>query len=175
MEKTKPTAAILAAIAAICVPFSAQAELPQANCFAAQLLEEHNDARDQVGVPRLEWSQRLARQAQGWAQQLASENRMRHSTQDQRAQAGENLWMGSAGYYGADVMIGAFVDERRYFRPGTFPRVSTTGQWADVAHYTQVIWRETREVGCAVARNDEHDFLVCRYWPAGNTYDRPVY
>ncbi|KLI64105.1 hypothetical protein AAV99_09315 [Aurantiacibacter marinus] len=156
-------------------PIAAQAERPETNTFAEQLLENHNDARDNVGVPRLEWSQRLARQAQSWAEQLAQEGRMRHSTHEQRAQAGENLWMGSAGYFGADVMIGSFVDERRYFRRGTFPNVSTTGQWSDVGHYTQVIWRETREVGCAVARNDENDFLVCRYWPAGNTYDRPVY
>ena len=35
-------------------------------------------------------------------------------------------------------------------------------------HYTQVVWRNTREVGCAVARNGSDDFLVCRYWPSGN-------
>lgn len=176
MEKGRIIAAFGAAIAVACLsvpPLSASDERP--NSFARQLLEAHNDARDDVGVPPMQWSQRLARQAQDWAEVLASEGRMRHTTQAQREGAGENLWMGAAGYYGADVMVGAFVDERRYFRAGTFPNVSTTGQWRDVGHYTQVIWRDTREVGCAVARGRDNDFLVCRYWPAGNTYDRPVF
>ena len=83
--------------------------------------------------------------------------------------------MGYAGYYGADVMVSGFVAERQYFRNGVFPQVSTTGSWRDVGHYTQVIWRDTQEVGCAVARGETNDFLVCRYWPAGNVYNRSVY
>ena len=100
---------------------------------------------------------------------------MIHANREQRRGAGENLWMGYAGYYGPDVMVGGFVDERQHFRNGTFPQVSQTGNWRDVGHYTQVIWRGTREVGCAVARGETNDFLVCRYWPAGNVYNQPVF
>jgi hypothetical protein len=76
--------------------------------------------------------------------------------------------MGTAGYYSAEDMIGGFVAERGKFKPGKFPAVSRTGKWEDVGHYSQLIWRDTKEVGCAVARNRENDFLVCRYWPGGN-------
>ena len=38
---------------------------------------------------------------------------------------GENLWMGTRGAYSYGEMIGQLVDERRYFRPGRFPAVST--------------------------------------------------
>ena len=134
----------------------------------------NQEARDEVGVPRLEWSHELARDAQQWAQHLARLRRMEHAPRDQRNGQGENLWMGYAGHYGAETMIGAFVDERQHFRNGNFPNVSRTGQWRDVGHYTQVIWRETQQVGCAVARGPTNDFLVCRYWPAGNVYDQPV-
>lgn len=154
------------------MPLAASAERP--NPFAVQLLAEHNAERERVGAPRLQWSGRLAQEAQSWAQLLARKGRMEHATPEQRRGAGENLWMGAAGYYGADVMIGAFIDEKRHFRAGKFPQVSRTGQWRDVGHYTQVIWRDTREVGCAVARGERDDFLVCRYWPAGNTYGAPV-
>jgi hypothetical protein len=78
--------------------------------------------------------------------------------------------MGSAGYFSAEDMIGGFVSERDKFRAGTFPRVSRTGNWADVGHYTQLIWPTTREVGCAVAKGQGNDVLVCRYAPAGNVY-----
>ena len=159
-------------VAAIAAPVIAQSRV---NPFAVDLLEQHNQARDRVGVPRLRWSQKLAREAQGWANELAVKGRMEHADRARLAGSGENLWMGAAGYYGPDTMIGMFVEEQRHYRHDTFPNVSTTGKWRDVGHYTQVIWRDTQEVGCAVARGRADDFLVCRYFPAGNTYGRMAY
>ena len=142
--------------------------------FAAELLDAHNQERARFGAPRLGWSDKLAREAQAWAQQLAREGRMRHASQQERGGAGENLWMGSAGSYSARFMVDAFASEKRHFKPGTFPHVSRTGNWRDVGHFTQVVWHETQQLGCAVARNGRDDFLVCRYWPAGNTYGRKI-
>ena len=76
--------------------------------------------------------------------------------------------MGTSGYFAPERMVGAFVNERRFYQHGKFPEVSSTGKWQDVGHYTQLVWRDTREVGCAVARGTGYDVLVCRYWPAGN-------
>ncbi|RGP40553.1 hypothetical protein BPTFM16_00838 [Altererythrobacter insulae] len=151
----------------------AQEQVPS-NRFAAELLVTHNAERAEFGAPALSWSPKLARDAQAWAQRLANEGRMRHASNDERSGAGENLWMGSAGQYSARYMVEAFASEKRDFRPGTFPHVSQTGNWRDVGHYTQVVWPSTREVGCAVARNERDDFLVCRYWPAGNFYGREI-
>lgn len=138
------------------------------DAFSQGVLAQHNRERDRAGVPRLAWSDRLARDARAWAQRLAGEGWLRHASHGENGGAGENLWMGSAGYYAPESMIDAFLEERRHYRHGTFPNVSRTGNWQDVGHYTQVVWRDTREVGCAVARNARNDFLVCRYWPAGN-------
>ena len=157
---------------AFAVPGGAQSRI---NPFAHALLEEHNAERDRLGVPRLEWSQDLAQQAQRWAVELAKKGRMEHASRDARNGTGENLWMGAAGYYGPETMIGMMVDEKKHFTPGTFPQVSRTGQWRDVGHYTQIIWRETQQVGCAVSKGRTDDFLVCRYWPAGNTYGKKAY
>lgn len=146
------------------------------NPFAQALLAEHNRARGEVGVPPLAWSSKLAGEAQVWADRLASEGRMRHSPKDESGGAGENLWMGSAGYYSPQVMVGAFVDEKRIYQHVPFGTdVSTTGRWQDVGHYTQVVWRGTQEVGCAVAHNASDDFLVCRYFPAGNWWGQVAY
>lgn len=142
--------------------------------FAHRLLEAHNIERDRTGLPRLGWSNQLAQDAQAWAAHLSRNGILEHADSDRRRNMGENLWMGSAGYYSAEDMIGGFLSERGKFRPGTFPQVSRTGNWADVGHYTQIIWPRTTEVGCAVARGGANDFLVCRYNPPGNTVGEKV-
>ncbi len=60
------------------------------------------------------------------------------------------------------------ADEKRLFFPGAFPNVSRTGNWVDVAHYTQMIWKGTTHVGCAIYRDGAWDYLICRYSPPGN-------
>lgn len=171
MKLGRTIAALTASLFALSAAAGVSASLPvraAGNHFEQTLLSEHNRARDEAGVPRLRWSVKLAGEAHGWAQRLASEGWLRHAEHTESRGAGENLWMGSAGYYGPDAMVGAFLDEKRHFLPGPFPRVSRTGRWEDVGHYTQVVWRDTREVGCGAARGAGNDFLVCRYWPAGN-------
>jgi hypothetical protein len=71
-------------------------------------------------------------------------------------------------------MVAAWSDEKRLFFPGAFPNVSRTGRWSDVAHYTQMIWKTTTHVGCAVYRDGEWDYLICRYSPPGNRDGRAV-
>ena len=139
-------------------------------------LDAHNAARAEFGVAPLRWSHDLSHEARVWAERLAREEVLRHASYDERNGRGENLWMGTAGIFSAEQMIGFFVGEQRYFRPGQFPQVSSTGNWADVGHYTQIVWAETREVGCANAQGPRFDVLVCRYWPSGNvigTYIAP--
>ena len=89
---------------------------------------------------------------------------------------GKNLWMGPPGYT-PTIMIAAFGNEKRYFKYGLYPDyVSTTGNWADVGHYTQIIWRTTTSVGCAGATgNDGRYRYVCRYNPPGNWVGSYVY
>ncbi len=143
--------------------------------FSDRLLAAHNDERRRVGVPALRWNAKLAAQAQDYAKKLAKQGALVHAKNAERGGAGENLWAGRAGFYSAEEMIEGMVDEKRHYKSGgNFPQVSRTGKWRDVGHYTQVIWRETTDVGCAVVPGGGNDWLVCRYWPAGNIYGKPV-
>src|SRR6478736_6148289 len=94
-----------------------------ADAFSQRVLTEHNRERDRAGVPRLAWSRALARDAQAWAQKLAGEGWLRHASHAENGGAGENLWMGSAGYYAPETMISSFLEERSLYRPGAFPNV----------------------------------------------------
>ncbi|WP_225906637.1 MULTISPECIES: CAP domain-containing protein [Thermoleptolyngbya] len=142
--------------------------------FVDTMLASHNRYRTELNLPPLRWSDQLAQNAQGWANELAARGgrRLVHS---QGTGEGENLWMGTSGYFSYDDMVAGWGDEKRHFRPGTFPNVSTTGNWADVGHYTQIIWRDTTHVGCALSTAGGNDILVCRYSPPGNYYGRRVY
>ena len=168
----KPLRLMLAIVAVLAIPAKAQAPGVSASSFEGRLLAAHNRERARYGFVALTWSPALAQQAAGWAHDLARRGAFEHSRE--RQGAGENLWMGTSGYYEPEDMIGAFVREGQYFRPGKFPDVSITGNWADVGHYTQLIWPDTKELGCATARNGTNDVLVCRYFPAGNMQGQQI-
>lgn len=147
---------------------------PQASA-AERILAVQNAERARLGVPPLAWSPKLAEEASGYAKVLLSRGALQHSSAADRKGSGENLWMGTAGAWNADAMVGMFLDERRYFRAAAFPDVSLTGNWTDVGHYTQIVWKDTKEVGCAIDSGNGMDVLVCRYFPAGNVFGRPPY
>ena len=133
------------------------------------MLAVHNRARADYGVAALSWNKRLATDAAQYARHMALTGRFAHDPQTGRKpRQGENLWMGTRNAFRYEKMVGLMVDERAQYRPGIFPEVSRTGRWWEVAHYTQLIWPTTKQVGCAMASNRRDDFLVCRYSPAGN-------
>lgn len=129
------------------------------------LVAVHNRYRAEVDVPDLEWSDDIARSAQEWADHLATTNSFGHSS----SSYGENLWTGTAGAFSLEDMVSGWGEEKEFFIANApFPNVSTTGNWADVGHYTQIVWRDTTEVGCAIATGSGRDTLVCQYNPPGN-------
>lgn len=132
-------------------------------------LRLHNDARRRFGVIPLSWNDGLADAATAYARTMAASGVYEHdSTPGRRKLMGENLWRGARGVFSYDVMVGVMVDEDHLFRAGVFPAVSTTGAFHDVAHYTQIVWPTTTEVGCGLASSATTDYFVCRYAPTGN-------
>ena len=55
------------------------------------------------------------------------------------------------------------------------PTSRPRGNWKDAGHYSQLVWRSTREVGCGFASGQGQDFLVCNYAPVGNVMGQPPY
>ena len=133
------------------------------------MISAHNRARRDYGSAPLAWNEALARDAAAYARVMARSERFEHDPQHGRnPRQGENLFQGTRGAYSYSEMIGLLVAEGRFFRPGRFPDVSRTGNWAHVGHYTQIVWPATRFVGCATAAGRRNEYLVCRYFPAGN-------
>lgn len=142
----------------------------------AAMLGGHNAARAAVGVAPIAWDPALVATAQGYADELARTRRFEHAPQPiGMNREGENLWTGTRDAYRYDEMIGHWVAERSDFVNGITPAFSRTGRWEDVAHYSQIVWRGSTRVGCALASNATDDYLVCRYAPPGNVVGERAY
>ncbi|SNS78027.1 Cysteine-rich secretory protein family protein [Sphingomonas laterariae] len=141
-----------------------------------RLLASHNRERAMLGIPPLAWNEGLARDAAAWGRHLTRVGYLVHypdNPNDPDPQ-GENLWAGTRGYYSIEDMVGLWIAEKKNYRAGVFPANSRTNRLDDVAHYTQVMWRSSTDVGCAVVRGRQDDFLVCRYSEGGNVLgERP--
>ncbi|HYD36796.1 MAG TPA: CAP domain-containing protein [Allosphingosinicella sp.] len=152
----------------------AAAALQDLSRLGPRLVALHNRERSAAGAAPLAWHGTLAAAAAAYGPELARRGRLAHSAPATRPGQGENLWMGTRGAYALEEMAGGWAGEKSLFRPGTFPDVSRSGKWRDVAHYTQMIWKGTARVGCAIHSSRDWDFLICRYAPAGNVVGRKV-
>jgi uncharacterized protein YkwD len=156
----------IATLVALALGLSARAHAGPSR--TAQLLAANNAYRANLGLPPLRWSDRLAADAQQWAVHLAEIGQLEHSG------PGQNLAMATAGSESLPQLVDLWGRERAEFSDGDFPDISTTGNWMDVGHYSQMVWKTTREVGCGFAENDGRDVLVCDYDPPGNVMgERP--
>ena len=82
--------------------------------------------------------------------------------------------MGTRHAFSVEAMLASWASEKRMFVAGVFPAVNRKGGWQEVGHYTQMIWPTTQRVGCALAGSSAVEYLVCRYYPAGNVIGTPL-
>jgi hypothetical protein len=132
-----------------------------------EVYKAHNQARYEVGSRPLVWDPVLAAQAASYGPELAQYGRPVHSSRVGRETSRENLLQALPGT-SPKAMVGVWTAEAKYFRNGIFPDVSTTGNWADVGHWTQMVWPATTNLGCAAYQGGQFDWLICRYSPPGN-------
>lgn len=132
-----------------------------------EVYRAHNETRQRFGSQPLVWDPQLAAAAQVYAIHLSRTGRLVHSPRAGRGNSRENLTMGLPGWSGRQ-MVGIWLNERRFFRPGIFPAVTTTNRWSDVSHFTQMVWPTTVTLGCGMADGSGYRWLVCRYAPGGN-------
>jgi len=123
------------------------------------MIEAHGAVRSRVGLPPLAWSNRLAALAQDWANTLLARRKISHR---ENSQYGENIFAISGAAASAAQVVNSWAAESRNYDYRSNKCRGVCG------HYTQIVWRDTKEVGCATARGGGREVWVCNYSPAGN-------
>lgn len=129
-----------------------------ANDLAEEMLNAHNDIRSRIDLPPLQWSEELATYSQKWANSLMTNNRIAHNS---NSPYGENIIATGLGATPTSV-VNEWASESQSY---TYITNTCDGE---CGHYTQLVWRSTREVGCAMAQNNQREIWVCSYDPPGN-------
>jgi pathogenesis-related protein 1 len=141
---------------------------PELSPVSNEIVAAHNSVRSKVGVPPLAWSDELAQVAQNWANRLMASGAFEHS---RTASYGENLLEVSGTGFSSrpSKVVSAWAAESASYQ------YQTNSCFGVCGHYTQIVWRETKSVGCGVAHGDKREIWVCNYAPYGNVIGEKPY
>ncbi len=148
------------------------------------LVAAHNKARHLEGVNNdLHWDKTLEQDAQSYANTLANSGAWEHDPKNHagynNGPYGENLYASTAKPTLEDA-ADAWIKEKRNYHYGKVGDENTCDRGAICGHYTQVMWKETSQVGCAMAKyktgNMKNWYLiVCKYKTPGNYIGQTPY
>ena len=128
---------------------------------AREMLPLHNQFRAARKLKPLVWSDRVAATAQDWANALLMTGQFAHRPKNKY---GENLYEVRGQDATAAKAFEAWASEAKMYDY----KSNTCHQGGPCGHYTQIVWANTRELGCAVARSPSREVWVCNYNPPGN-------
>ena len=135
------------------------------------ITEAHNEIRRAHGVPDLTWDQEMVDISIEWIEHLDLSNNctMEHNWD---SPYGENLFW--ANYETTnELVVESWASEEEFYNYET--NECTPGEMC--GHYTQIVWEETKLVGCAmrVCENDGGFLWMCNYDPIGNIVGQRPY
>ncbi|KFA64535.1 hypothetical protein S40285_06429 [Stachybotrys chlorohalonatus IBT 40285] len=148
-------------VVTVTVPPAIPSEEPQwtaDDLFTSAILNSTNMYRTEHNASDVSWNETLAEFAADYLDDIECD--FEHSG----GPYGENL---AIGYENATASVEAWGNERdEYdFDDGGFE--------AETGHFTQLVWKNTTDVGCDRRLCGERGwYLVCEYWPRGNVVDQ---
>eukprot|EP00927_Polykrikos_kofoidii_P082958 TRINITY_DN8386_c0_g1_i1.p1 TRINITY_DN8386_c0_g1~~TRINITY_DN8386_c0_g1_i1.p1 ORF type:complete len:1843 (-),score=334.00 TRINITY_DN8386_c0_g1_i1:58-5586(-) len=140
---------------------------PDKSLLERGILMRHNLYRCMHGVPKLKWNPSIAENAARWAR--TTRENMEHSATSSRSNIGGFEYVGENIVWGRNMVGSPGVDQwyseilTTTNQEGTIDETNET-LLNHVGHFSQVIWKESTEVGCGTSGM----LLVCQYGPGGN-------
>ncbi|CAI5953810.1 unnamed protein product [Closterium sp. NIES-65] len=138
----------------------------RAQAWADTLRDDYNCGLEHGGMGE------MAERAQAWADTLRDDYNCGLEHGGMGEGEGQNLsGAGPAGWASNSDAVQWWVGEGKWYKrpPAVFPAGCIGGDWGRCGHYTQVIWNNSRQVGCGKAScGEDGDVWACNYYPAGN-------
>lgn len=132
------------------------------NNFIAECLQSHNKYRAKHHSPPLRLNKDLCKIAQSYADRLLATKTFQHSTNKYKGKdLGENLFMVNGKPATGEMATADWYSEikmynfRKDYQKGT-------------GHFTQLVWKDTTDVGFGIAYKNDLYYVVANYFPAGN-------
>ena len=173
----------LSTISFIALSFLLVSTSHAAGVDADAIVAEHNKWRSDAGIAeKLSYSPALAKSAQAWANQLQQVHHCQMQHSNAHGRYGENIFWSSALIWSdgsrelRNVSPKELVDKWASEK-ASYDYASNECTAETCGHYTQLVWRSTTQLGCAIAVcNDTHEQVwVCHYQPAGNIFGEKPY
>ena len=132
--------------------------------FREIALKTHNEYRAKHGSPPLTINEEINEIAQRYAEHLASIDIMQHSDNKLNGEElGENLYLCCGMQIDGAEMTRSWYEEIEQYD------FNNPGFKKETGHFTQVIWKESKEVGFGYAQSASGAYFgVANYFPAGN-------
>ena len=134
-------------------------------------LEEHNKYRKMHGVPSLQLDNLLIKYATAYAESLAKNSN-------------DNYLIPSGNYYEGDQKLGENLFQcnkvilnmenltyplSTWYKEKEFYNFNTNTGEKGTANFTQMVWKNTKKLGCGIGQKTETSYkVVCYYLPQGN-------
>lgn len=132
-------------------------------------------------LPPLTWNEELAELARAHAEQCLYQHSERETRTERFGQwVGENVAAGTAAAYSDRSVVNRWAEEAANYDY----RTNSCDPGKVCGHYTQIVWRDALQVGCAKVTCDtianqpglgEADLWVCNYLPGGNIVGKRPY
>jgi len=132
------------------------------------LLERHNFWRAEVGVDDISYSKELAEVANKWAIQLKKQGCIFKQSENAY---GENIFKGTVGYVTISDAVDSWGEEKKNYDY----KKNKCESGKICGHYTQIVWKNSTEVGCARTICDGSVIWICNYNPPGNFVGQKPY
>ena len=130
--------------------------------FALEALEAHNRYRTKHHSPPLTLNKELCKIAQDYSEKLLQNNAVKYSFGKFKGNdMGENIFMCQGSEATGEMATNDWYNEiKNHNFKKDFQK--------DTGHFTQIIWKDTKEVGFGVANRGNTYYVVANYYPPGN-------
>ena len=130
------------------------------------ILENHNYHRRRHQVGDLTRNSEIEKIAQSYSEKLASTGEFNHSGNTYKGtKLGENLYKNWGSY---QVSVTGTEASNSWYDEIKDYDFNNPGFSMDTGHFTQLVWKGSKELGCGASCQNNACVVTCNYYPPGN-------